>query len=504
MLDDLVENYNDTIHGSTNTRPKVAMRTGQTFPKRARVVINDIKIGDQVRIIVPRTIMTKGDVPYYSKKIYEVVGRDMNRFIVKNIRTNIEKKKRFGRHQLYKIKGSSLKKFKNNDDALGYDEGINRNARRNRHDKALQKNSIDLEKIVNPVEREHAKMLRDQVAPIPKYSDDDEPPHADDISPEWDTLHVSKYSKMPTNKNGACFFNSLAGFLHWEDYHKALEIGGTVEGQMSRYLRNQTVEYMKNHLNSKIPNLDETFEENITRQLETENDDRSTNEYLRDMLKTSEWAGQSEIIASGLHLKRNILVYVKRDDFYKKYGGYIFDNKNNEMITLFWNQRDANSEGNHYEYLVKKPRRSFRLREHKQRHRHRHRHKSLGAPNGKMRALPAPKPKRKTSELQHAKPRDIKILAKSHKSSDNETAGDWQRDTGFEQVGQWVRDKNIKGGWLLLVKFNNEVRYKGVYGTMDDVDNLGKFRPKNLKRLKHTVNRLNKPKHNLSQLVLKL
>ena len=92
------------------------------------------------------------------------------------------------------------------------------------------------------------------------------------------------------------------------------------------------VAYLQKNIDKKIPNLGETFRENITRQLTDENDSRSLEKYLSDMLKTSQWGGQSEIIALSMYLKRNILVYIKQGKYYVKHGGFVYDDKNDNII----------------------------------------------------------------------------------------------------------------------------------------------------------------------------
>ena len=366
VLNDLVANYNNTIHRTIGTTPYKAITTLQRNIVRERKTIPPLEEGQRVRVLQDRSVLTKGDKPYYSKEVYKVVGRDRNRYIVGKVDSDVVLRKRYGRHQLYKvgkniIEDRYVQKAKKLKDRLGYDEGVRRNAVRNALSKELHKSGIkNLNEYEDPIEKQEA-VLHEYSIESEKDIDEE---RIDDIDEQWDKLSSDSWVVLPTNENGACFFNAIAGLLHWEKGHTIIKPGSSEEKRMASFLRKQIIKYMKRHRNKKIPVIDETFEENITRQLKHENDDRSLDQYLTDMLKTSEWAGQSEIIASSLYLKRNILVYVKRDKYFIKHGGYIYDDSVNKFLTLFWNQKNPYTEGNHYEYLlrgVKKPRRSKRL-----------------------------------------------------------------------------------------------------------------------------------------------
>ena len=357
VLSDLVYNYNDTIHRATNTRPSVAIKTGQTFPQ-PRNKVSPLKIGDRVRYLEHRTKLTKGDVPYYSKNVYIISGLEGNRYILTDPRTNETLRKRYGRHQLYKIRGDVRKdKYNNSSVEDGYDEGIARNSRRNRNSSALNREGIDLNQIDDPVEREEAIInagLEDQYFSPSESDEGSDFGRIDDISSKWDKLRIKDWIKKPTNTNGACLFNSIAGFIYWEKHKKILKPRSKKEKHLAKKYREQAVEYIRNNFYNNIPKLEQTFEDNIKQQLRNERDERTPNLYLHDMKQTWAWGGQAEIIALSLSLKRNIIVYVKRRNKYKKHGGYLYNENDDNIITLFWNQRNPHTEGTHYEYLIPK------------------------------------------------------------------------------------------------------------------------------------------------------
>ena len=85
VFEDFVYNYNHTMNGTINTRPAVAIKTGQTFAKPEKDTLVPLEIGDKVRVLIRRKVFTKGDSPYYSKHVYKIVKREGNRYKVENL-----------------------------------------------------------------------------------------------------------------------------------------------------------------------------------------------------------------------------------------------------------------------------------------------------------------------------------------------------------------------------------------------------------------------------------
>lgn len=168
VLQTLCDNYNDTKHDTTNTRPDVAIHTAQTFPKPPNKV-DMLHVGDTVRVELPRKRgFTKGDVPRYSQHIHQIVGRDKNRYKVENIESNkpptqlgLKSNKLYNRAQLYKIdgviKGGSSVNTKNNNNSNNYDNQIQHNKRVNHHKRYLKRNDLNLDNIIDKKDRQDAK-----------------------------------------------------------------------------------------------------------------------------------------------------------------------------------------------------------------------------------------------------------------------------------------------------------------------------------------------------------
>ena len=155
VLNDLVENYNNTVHRVINKKPIDALKTGKVNDKRKEKTIPELNKGEKVRIQeIRKKGFTKGDVPYYSKDVFHVSGRDGNRYILKDDDGNVIPK-RYGRSQLYHI--DRVIGPNNKDKKSGYDDTIAKNKRSKRNKRALNRMGIDLNNIIDPNERKKAK-----------------------------------------------------------------------------------------------------------------------------------------------------------------------------------------------------------------------------------------------------------------------------------------------------------------------------------------------------------
>ena len=163
VLPSLVDNYNNTDHRTINKTPTDAIKTGKINDKRERQCIPEIKKNEKVRIQeIRRKTFDKGDVPYYSKDVFRVVGRDMNRYILKDEDGN-ELPKRYGRSQLYHI--DKVIGQNNKDKRVGYDEQKKRNKRRKKNKSGLKRIGLDLKNIIKEDDRREAEIGLGFVSP---------------------------------------------------------------------------------------------------------------------------------------------------------------------------------------------------------------------------------------------------------------------------------------------------------------------------------------------------
>ena len=156
VLDELVDNYNDTEHSHIRTKPRVAITQKQTFPKPMKKEIPILKAGDMVRVLMPRQrAFDKGDKPYYSKELYEVMKKQGNKYHIRNIETGLVSKKTYYIHQLLHVKAVVKDKTQENNDRVGYDKGIEHKTKQRKNKRALK--GLDPKNIINKEEREQVE-----------------------------------------------------------------------------------------------------------------------------------------------------------------------------------------------------------------------------------------------------------------------------------------------------------------------------------------------------------
>lgn len=94
VLDKLVKNYNNSVSQATGYKPsdidkeiEQDLYIGKALKKMNLLneVNNEIKVGMYCRILKNKKLFSKGAEQYYSKGIYEIIGKEENKFIIKNI-----------------------------------------------------------------------------------------------------------------------------------------------------------------------------------------------------------------------------------------------------------------------------------------------------------------------------------------------------------------------------------------------------------------------------------
>ena len=93
VLNDLVDNYNNSVHSTTGATPK-DMLEGKALDKRINRQMKKIEspfaIGDRVRIKTKKGKLEKGDILTYSKEIYIITDKTGNKNRIMNMTTNVE------------------------------------------------------------------------------------------------------------------------------------------------------------------------------------------------------------------------------------------------------------------------------------------------------------------------------------------------------------------------------------------------------------------------------
>ena len=177
VLPDLVANYNNTEHGHTRSRPKVAIKSGQTFPRPMKHKVATLGVGEKVRVLQKRKrAFDKGDKPYYGKKIYEIVKKDVNKYVLRDLDTDEILDKKYYVHQLLSVKDVIYDKYDksdSNNDNVGYDKGIEHKTIQRRN--ARRMNGLDVNNIIDENEKKQIqrglRMNDDEIfhdKPLPK------------------------------------------------------------------------------------------------------------------------------------------------------------------------------------------------------------------------------------------------------------------------------------------------------------------------------------------------
>jgi len=74
VLDDIVDNYNNTYHSTIKTTPNKIFNGDDFNRQKIYFVKHDFKIGDKVRVLLQRTIYDKGDKLIYSKDVHTITN----------------------------------------------------------------------------------------------------------------------------------------------------------------------------------------------------------------------------------------------------------------------------------------------------------------------------------------------------------------------------------------------------------------------------------------------
>ena len=139
VLDKLVNNYNNSNHRGINMKPNDVdkIEENKIHEKKLNLKLNvlkeineNIKVGDNIRILKKKKIFSKGQSTYYSKSTYEIIDKQDLKFKVKNLDNG-------------KIKLILPFQIK----VINKDEII-KNPYLNKNDKQIEKNKSDLKNVI--------------------------------------------------------------------------------------------------------------------------------------------------------------------------------------------------------------------------------------------------------------------------------------------------------------------------------------------------------------------
>jgi hypothetical protein len=154
VIDDIVENYNNSYHSGIKTSPNQITNEQIERIYTDNIQYNsylkdrlNIKIGDLVRTLNSKHIFEK-EGEKYSTVVYEVVGIIGNKYEIKNIKTNNILQKKYGIYELSKI-SETIEKFdnkKNNKNKQQILKDYKTNLK-------LQKEGLDKKNIISSIRR---------------------------------------------------------------------------------------------------------------------------------------------------------------------------------------------------------------------------------------------------------------------------------------------------------------------------------------------------------------
>jgi hypothetical protein len=169
---------------------------------------------------------------------------------------------------------------------------------------------------------------------------------------------MNNFTKVNVAGDGACYFHSVTGYLELDKNVKKLKDDKKYtyfkKGNASQ-LRKKVVAWLRKNLDYKLPN-GITIRDDIEDAVTQNSDLSSINDYLNHMSKEGAYAGQIEITATSIILKRNIRTFIQKGNKLSNVGlGYEITKSKDDDIHLFHNLGSTKAKGlHHFEILYPK------------------------------------------------------------------------------------------------------------------------------------------------------
>jgi len=104
VYQDLVSNYNSSIHSTTKEKP-INILKGVRTNKQPFKKVKNLRIGQKVRTLLQRSVFSKAEKPRWSKSHYEIMGKELNGYKLKNLKTGVVLKRTYKLFELLLIEG---------------------------------------------------------------------------------------------------------------------------------------------------------------------------------------------------------------------------------------------------------------------------------------------------------------------------------------------------------------------------------------------------------------
>ena len=101
VLQPMIDNYNTSVHSSIKERPVDVFERRVMSKQRGTIsVTQNFSVGDKVRTKVLKQAFDKSDVISYSREIYVIIEIRGQRYLLRNLRTGVEPKRRYKAYEL--------------------------------------------------------------------------------------------------------------------------------------------------------------------------------------------------------------------------------------------------------------------------------------------------------------------------------------------------------------------------------------------------------------------
>jgi hypothetical protein len=162
---------------------------------------------------------------------------------------------------------------------------------------------------------------------------------------------MDRFTKVNVAGDGACYFHAVTGYLELDKNVKKLKDDKKYtyfkKGNAS-HLRKKVVAWLRKNLDYRLPNgltIRDDIEDTITQDPKLS----SIDNYLDHMSGEDAYAGQIEITATAVLLKRNIRTFIQKGNKLSNVGlGYEIKKSKDDDIHLYHNLGSTKAKGSHH------------------------------------------------------------------------------------------------------------------------------------------------------------
>ena len=162
---------------------------------------------------------------------------------------------------------------------------------------------------------------------------------------------MKRFTKVNVAGDGACYFHAVTGYIELDKNVKKLKDDNKYTyykvGNASQ-LRKRVVAWLRNNLDYRLPTgltIRDDIEDTVTQDPKLS----SVDAYLVHMSEEYAYAGQIEITATSVLLKRNIRTFIQKGNKLSNVGlGYEITKSKDDDIHLYHNLGSTKAKGSHH------------------------------------------------------------------------------------------------------------------------------------------------------------